>query len=282
MRRRSGTASGASAGSAPTYSGVCWCRRAACTTLPVCVCFLCSLRLIAALAAWYVRPLILDCTSTGFSVAVTQEDQLQGSVLLNCLKASDVFRKAAALPLTAAEVEATKQTPSRKRTNTQSTGGGAGGSGRSARSGGCAKVADIVAYKTAVADLLVLEKRLTQWYGKRSEALLEEVAQRLVKEFDDSAASHFASGSAVPSPAKAARSSVSPARRLPDPISEGFLNAASASVRQETEAIDRSLAELLNGRLPKVILDAERRKNPETVRQDIVLNDDGEEIVVLD
>ena len=75
---------------------------------------------------------------------------------------------------------------------------------------------------------------------------------------------------------------MSPARRLPDPISEGFLNAASASVRQETEAIDRSLAELLNGRLPKVILDAERRKNPETVRQDIVLNDDGEEVVVLD
>ena len=228
-----------------------------------------------------MHPLILDCTSTGFSVAVTQEDQLQGSVLLNCLKASDVFRKAAALRLTADEVEAARQTPSRKRTNTQSTGGGAGGSGRSARSGGFAKVADIVAYKTAVADLLVLEKRLTQWYGKRSEALLEEVAQRLVKEFDG-AASHFASASAAPSPAKAARSSVSPARRLPDPISEGFLSAASASVRHETEAIDRSLAELLDGRLPKVILDAERRKNPETVRQDIVLNDDGEEVVVLD
>ena len=38
-------------------------------------------------------------------------------------------------------------------------------------------------YKSAIADLLVLEKDLLQWYGRRSDALLEEVGKRLVDKF---------------------------------------------------------------------------------------------------
>jgi hypothetical protein len=45
-------------------------------------------------------------------------------------------------------------------------------------------VGHIVKFKTAVADLLQQEKDLEKWYGKRSEALLEEVAQRLAGELN--------------------------------------------------------------------------------------------------
>ena len=51
--------SGAFAGSAPTSSGVCWCRSATCTIFPVCVCFLRSLRLMATLALLLLSMCIL-------------------------------------------------------------------------------------------------------------------------------------------------------------------------------------------------------------------------------
>jgi hypothetical protein len=60
-----------------------------------------------------------------------------------------------------------------------------GDGGKSSCSRTCpAMVGHIVKFKTAVADLLQHEKDLEKWYGKRSEALLEEVAQRLAGELN--------------------------------------------------------------------------------------------------
>ena len=44
----------------------------------------------------------------------------------------------------------------------------------------------------------------------------------------------------------------------------------------------QSLAKYSNGRLPTVIVDAERRKKPDTGDSKIELNNDGEEVVILD
>ena len=44
----------------------------------------------------------------------------------------------------------------------------------------------------------------------------------------------------------------------------------------------QSLAKFSNGRLPTVIVDAERRKKPEAGDSKIELNNDGEEVVILD
>ena len=44
----------------------------------------------------------------------------------------------------------------------------------------------------------------------------------------------------------------------------------------------QSLAKYSNGRLPTVIVDAERRKNPNAGDSKIELNNDGGEVVILD
>ena len=47
-------------------------------------------------------------------------------------------------------------------------------------------------------------------------------------------------------------------------------------------AFVQSLAKYSNGRLPSVIVDAERRKKPDQGDSQIELNKDGEEVVILD
>lgn len=44
----------------------------------------------------------------------------------------------------------------------------------------------------------------------------------------------------------------------------------------------QSLAKYSNGRLPTVIVDAERRKKPDAGDSKVELNNDGEEVVILD
>ena len=44
----------------------------------------------------------------------------------------------------------------------------------------------------------------------------------------------------------------------------------------------QSVATPNNGKLPSVILDAERRKNPDAREDQVEINDQGEEVIVLD
>ena len=53
---------------------------------------------------------------------------------------------------------------------------------------------EIVRYKAVMADLLTLEKKLVQWYGRRSDALWKEVGERLVESLGSAAGGHRALG----------------------------------------------------------------------------------------
>lgn len=103
---------------------------------------------------------------------VIKEDELDVSILLSHLKGNRSFQAAAGIKVTtdeaAAHIAAHNVSPGKAQ-----RGRGKGG-----------VVTNIVNYKSCIADLLELEKRLVKWYPRHSEALLEEVAQRLNVAFD--------------------------------------------------------------------------------------------------
>mmetsp|Transcript_95334 Transcript_95334/g.153745 ORF Transcript_95334/g.153745 Transcript_95334/m.153745 type:complete len:462 (+) Transcript_95334:186-1571(+) len=211
---------------------------------------------------------------------VTKEDELNGSTLLKVLKECEFFRSAASISVTALEAEthkaAHRDTETRAAEAAQSGGlGGKGGRGK----GASTVVTCIVRYKSALAELLGLEKNLVQWYSRRSEALLEEVAARLAAAFNS--ASVHVEEEAAPSPAKAAKSRES-IKRLPPSISETFLTDSTAAVLKEIDDINASLAKFNGGRLPAIVLDADRRLHPVDNDSRVELNANGEEVVILD
>lgn len=127
------------------------------------------------------------------SEEVIKEDDLQSSLLLSNLKASAAFTTAAAMPV--APAVAAALAVSRAHPEADSEGhshgsmrpaqeAGAGSEGNAQGQGTSVRAAGVARYKTALADLLLLEKNLVQWYGRRCDALLEEVGKRLVEKFD--------------------------------------------------------------------------------------------------
>jgi hypothetical protein len=110
------------------------------------------------------------------SAEVIKEDELDVSILLSHLKGNRSFQAAAGIKVTideaAAHIAAHNVSPGKAQ-----RGRGKGGATASV-------VTNIVNYKSCVADLLELEKRLVKWYPKQCEALLEEVEQRLGVAFD--------------------------------------------------------------------------------------------------
>jgi hypothetical protein len=116
------------------------------------------------------------------SAEVIKEDELDVSILLSHLKGNRSFQAAAGIKVTtdeaAAHIAAHNVSPGKA----QRSGGAGGGRGKGGAT--ASVVTKIVNYKSCVADLLELEKRLVKWYPKQCEALLEEVAQRLSVAFD--------------------------------------------------------------------------------------------------
>jgi len=116
------------------------------------------------------------------SAEVMKEDELETSTLLSHLKRKRHFEGAAGIKVTAEEAAAHNATHNSSPGKAQRVGGAGGGGGKG---GGMEAVATkIVYFKSCVADLLELEKRLVKWYPKQCEALLEEVAQRLCAALD--------------------------------------------------------------------------------------------------
>ena len=133
------------------------------------------------------------------SEEVIREDELESSVLLSVLKTSEAFAAAAAIEVKDAGAIADTRAPahagsgghshSSSRSAQEECGGKGGARGKGVAQGrGTWSLDDCIReYKSAIADLLVLEKDLLQWYGRRSDALLEEVGKRLVDKFSSEA-----------------------------------------------------------------------------------------------
>lgn len=58
--------------------------------------------------------------------------------------------------------------------------------------------------------------------------------------------------------------------------------AGAAAVRREVDAINAGISKHTGGKLPALILDAEKRKNPAAEDIKISFNDKGEEVVEVD